>query len=140
MVERGCDSDRRAVRGFLESRELMDQPVTLWVLVRALATLAAVALSGWWFIFDEVRLVRSELAAQRVEMVRQIDSAAAAHAEQRRRLRDRVDVLGRDIQDVQVELGELRVGVRHIGQTTDAIFSALTARDGNPEGPEDHRD
>lgn len=120
MSKHDRQSDRRA---------LIDQPVTLRVLVHVLATLAALALSGWWFIFDEVRTVHGDIALQRAEMGRQLDGASRFQVEQRERLWDRVDVLQQEIQSVQIELGELRVGVRHIGQTADAIFSTLTARD-----------
>lgn len=105
---------------------LVDQPVTVRVLAKVLATLAAIALSGWWFMFDEVRLVRGDVAHQGSELAQEIDSSARFQLEQRDRLWNRVDALREEIHAVQLELGDLRARVQQVGQTADAIFAVVS--------------
>tara|TARA_R110002110_G_scaffold376568_2_gene586651 strand:- start:164573 stop:164989 length:417 start_codon:yes stop_codon:yes gene_type:complete len=105
---------------------LVDQPVTLRVLAKVLATLAAIAVSGWWFMFDEVRLVRGDVAQQGSELAKEIDNSARFQLEQRDRLWNRVDALREDIHSVQIELGGLRARLQQVGQTTDAIFAIVS--------------
>ncbi len=119
---------------------LVDQPVTVRVLAKVLATLAAVAASGWWFMFDEVRLVRGDVAQQGSELAQEIDGSARFQLEQRDRLWNRVDALREEIHVVQLELGDLRARVQQVGQTADAIFAVVSpsrrrpaARDLSPD-------
>lgn len=119
---------------------LVDQPVTVRVLAKVLATLATIAVGGWWFVFDEVRLVRGDVAHQGGVLAKEIDSSARFQLEQRDRLWTRVDALRGEIHAVQVELGDLRARVQQVGQTADAIFAVVSpvtrrrsdADDGNP--------
>lgn len=104
---------------------LVDQPVTLRVFAKVLASLAAIAVSGWWFMFDEVRLVRGDVAQQGSELAREIDSSARFQLEQRDRLWNRVDALRAEIHAVQLELGDVRARVNQVGQTADAIFAIV---------------
>ena len=105
---------------------LVDQPVTLRVLAKVLATLATIAVGGWWFMFDEVRLVRGDVAQQGSELAKEIDSSARFQLEQRDRLWNRVDALREDIHSVQIELGGLRARMQQVGQTADAIFAIVS--------------
>ena len=115
---------------------LADQPVTVRVLARVLASLAAIAVSGWWFMFDEVRLVRGDVADQGAVLAREIDSSARFEIEQRDRLWTRVDALRQEIHGVQIDLGELRARVEQIGRTTDAILAVVRpAAHGSAGGP-----
>ncbi|MBT4907856.1 MAG: hypothetical protein HOK98_11090 [Rhodospirillaceae bacterium] len=107
-------------------QRLVDQPVTVRVLAKVLATLAAIALSGWWFMFDEVRLVRGDVAQQGSELAREIDGSARFQLEQRDRLWNRVDALREEIHVVQLELGDLRARLQQVGQTADAIFAVVS--------------
>lgn len=115
---------------------LVDQPVTLRVLAKVLATMATIAVSGWWFMFDEVRLVRGDVAQQGSELAKEIDGSARFQLEQRDRLWNRVDALREEIHSVQIELGDVRARVQQVGQTADAIFAIVS-----PVGrqPEDHQ-
>jgi len=108
------------------AQRLVDQPVTVRVLAKVLATLAAIAVSGWWFMFDEVRLVRGDVAKQGSELAREIDGSARFQLEQRDRLWNRVDALREEIHVVQLELGDLRARVQQVGQTADAIFAIVS--------------
>ncbi len=105
---------------------LVDQPVTVRVFAKVLATLAAIAVSGWWFMFDEVRLVRGDVAQQASELAQEIDGSARFQLEQRDRLWNRVDALREEIHVVQLELGDLRARVQQVGQTADAIFAVVS--------------
>jgi len=105
---------------------LVDQAVTVRILAKVLATLAAIAVSGWWFMFDEVRLVRGDVAQQASELAQEIDSSARFQLEQRDRLWNRVDALREEIHTVQLELGDLRARVQQVGQTVDAIFAVVS--------------
>jgi hypothetical protein len=105
---------------------LVDQPVTVRVFAKVLASLAAIAVSGWWFMFDEVRLVRGDVAQQASELAREIDGSARFQLEQRDRLWNRVDALREEIYAVQLELGDLRARVQQVGQTADAIFAIVS--------------
>jgi hypothetical protein len=84
---------------------LVDQAMTVRVLAKVLATLAAIAVSGWWFMFDEVRLVQGDIAKQGSELAREIDGSARFQLEQRDRLWNCVDALWAEIHVVQLELG-----------------------------------
>jgi hypothetical protein len=105
---------------------LVDQAVTVRILAKVLATLAAIAVSGWWFMFDEVRLVRGDVAQQASELAQEIDSSTRFQLEQRDRLWNRVDALREEIHSVQLELGDLRARVQQVGQTADAIFAVVS--------------
>jgi hypothetical protein len=105
---------------------LVDQPVTVRILTKILATMVAIAVSGWWFMFDEVRLVRGDVAQQGSELAREIDGSARFQLEQRDRLWNRVDALREEIHVVQLELGDLRARVQQVGQTADAIFAVVS--------------
>ena len=105
---------------------LVDQPVTVRILTKILATMVAIAVSGWWFMFDEVRLVRGDVAQQGSELAREIDGSARFQLEQRDRLWNRVDALREEIHVVQLELGNLRARVQQVGQTADAIFAVVS--------------
>lgn len=111
---------------------LVDQPVTVRVFAKVLASLAAIALSGWWFMFDEVRLVRGDVAQQGSELAREIDSSARFQLEQRDRLWNRVDALRAEIHAVQLELGDVRARVQQVGQTADAIFEIVSPPSRSP--------
>jgi hypothetical protein len=111
---------------------LVDLPVTVRILAKVLAALAAIALSGWWFMFDEVRLVRGDVAHQGSELAQEIDSSARFQLEQRDRLWNRVDSLRDEIHTVQLELGDLRARVQQVGQTADAIFAVVSPPAGKP--------
>ena len=111
---------------------LVDQPVTVRVFAKVLASLAAIALSGWWFMFDEVRLVRGDVAQQGGELAREIDSSARFQLEQRDRLWNRVDALRAEIHAVQLELGDVRARVQQVGQTADAIFAIVSPPSRSP--------
>jgi len=104
---------------------LVDQPVTVRILAKVLVTMAAIAVSGWWFMFDEVRLVRGDVARQGSALAREIDSSARFQLEQRDRLWTRVDALREEIHSVQIELGDVRARVQQVGQTADAIFAIV---------------
>lgn len=104
---------------------LIDQYITVRVLTRVVSTLIIVAVTGWWFLFDEVKSVSRDMASQRAELVREISVNGAFQVEQRNRLWDRVNELQRDIQLLQGDVSELRSGVQHIGRTTDAIFAVV---------------
>ncbi|MEP4884943.1 MAG: hypothetical protein ABJ215_01110 [Alphaproteobacteria bacterium] len=115
---------------------LVDQPVTVRILAKILATLVAIAVSGWWFMFDEVRLVRGDVAQQGNELAQEIDSSARFQLEQRDRLWNRVDALREEIHVVQLELGDLRARVRQVGQTADATFAVVSPRATRPAAPD----
>ena len=119
---------------------LVDQAVTVRILAKILATLAAIALSGWWFMFDDVRLVRGDVAHQGSELAREIDSSARFQLEQRDRLWNRVDALREEIHAVQLELGDLRARVQQVGQTADAIFAVVSPPAGKPAAHDRFRD
>lgn len=116
---------------------LVDQYITVRVLTRVVTTLIVVAVTGWWFLFDEVKSVSRDMALQRSELVREISLNGAFQVEQRNRLWDRVNELQRDIQSLQGDVSEVRAGVQHIGRTTDSIFAVMVSdRDGVMEVPE----
>lgn len=104
---------------------LIDQYITVRVLTRVVTTLIVVAVTGWWFLFDEVKSVSRDMAQQRSELVREISLNGAFQVEQRNRLWDRVNELQHDIQTLQGDVSELRASVQHIGRTTDAIFAVV---------------
>lgn len=117
--------DRHAAQSRDGVLRLADQPVTVRVLARVLVSLAAVAVSGWWFMFDEVRLVRGDVVRQSHALAKEIDGSARFQVEQRDRLWNRVDALRDEIHGVQVELGDLRARIRELGRTADAILKAV---------------
>ncbi|MDA0785132.1 MAG: hypothetical protein O3B37_02480 [Proteobacteria bacterium] len=139
-------NDARMDNGRLENGQayaglrLVDQAVTVRVLAKVLATLAAIAVSGWWFMFDEVRLVRGDVAQQASELAQEIDSSTRFQLEQRDRLWNRVDALRAEIHTVQLELGDLRARVQQVGQTTDAIFAVVSAPGRQSGAPDRRRD
>ena len=112
---------------------LVDQPVTVRVLAKVLVTMAAIAVSGWWFMFDEVRLVRGDVAQQGSELAKEIESSARFQLEQRDRLWTRVDALREEIHSVQIELGDVRARVQQVGQTADAIFAIVSPAARQPD-------
>ena len=117
---------------------LADQRVTVRVLARVIASLAAIAVSGWWFMFDEVRLVRGDVADQGATLAREIDGSARFQIEQRDRLWNRVDGLRQEIREVQIELGDMRARLDQIGRTADAIFAVVRPDPGGAaRGPGD---
>lgn len=118
------EKSERAVPGL--GPRLVDLPVTVRILAKVLVTMATIAVSGWWFMFDEVRLVRGDVAQQGSELAREIDSSARFQLEQRDRLWNRVDALREQVHGVQIELGDLRARVQQVGQTTDAIFAIVS--------------
>lgn len=116
---------------------LIDQYITVRVLTRVVTTLIVAAVTGWWFLFDEVKSVSRDMAQQRSELVREISMNGAFQVEQRNRLWDRVNELQRDIQNLQGDVSELRASVQHIGRTTDAIFAVVASgREASKEVPE----
>lgn len=116
-------------------QRLADQPVTVRLLARVLATMAVVAVSGWLFMFDEVRLVRGDIAGQGAVLAQEIDGSARFQIEQRDRLWTRVDDLRQEIHNVQIELGDLRAQMRQIARTADAIFAAVRPAAPPPDAP-----
>ena len=118
------DESERAVPG--TGPRLVDQPVTVRILAKVLVTMATIAVGGWWFMFDEVRLVRGDVAQQGSELAKEIDRSARFQLEQRDRLWNRVDALREEIHSVQIEIGDLRARVQQVGQTADAIFAIVS--------------
>lgn len=108
-------------------RRLVDQYITVRVLTQVISTLVLVAAAAWWFLFDEVKSVGREVAAQRTELLQEVARNGAFQAAQRSDLGDRVDDLQGDIHGLQSEVGELRAGVLHIGRAADAIFSVVVS-------------
>lgn len=136
-MDNGCLGNGRGGSGPNGTLRLVDQPVTVRVLAKVLATLAAIAVSGWWFMFDEVRLVRGDVAQQGSELAREIDGSARFQLEQRDRLWTRVDALREEIHLVQLELGDLRARVQQVSRTADAIFAVVSPTDRRPAA-QDH--
>lgn len=130
MSERGSLPFRswQAVPVAWESRDrkLVDQFITVRVLSHVVSTLVLIAAAGWWFLFDEVKSLGQDVTAQRTELLREVSLNGQFQIEQRMRLWDRVNELQHDIQALQVDVGELRASVQHVGRTTDAILSAVT--------------
>jgi uncharacterized protein HemX len=117
---------------------LTDQPVTVRTLVRVVALLASVAAGACLFLFDEVRAVRGEGRTQHFALVREADEASRFEAEQRGRLDDRIEQIRRDVTRLAVDVGSIGSQVRRIGETTDAILSAIGGGPRHPRGgPED---
>ena len=115
-------------------RRLVDQYITVRVLTHVVSTLVLVAAGAWWFLFDEVKSVGREIALQRTEVLQEVAGNGAFQVQQRAQLGKRVDDLQDKIQDLHADVGELRAGVRHIGRTTDAIFSVVVTRRAESEG------